>query len=127
MKAYHFTEMPYPHLPPQEAYASDRVSLPSRHFDPGTGADLYAGLPGTRGTLVVDNTDPVISDVTLSAAVCTISGCMPAAASSRSSCAIIAARSRFATSARSADPGSDLPSRRTFATNEVSGTRIVAS
>lgn len=42
MKAYHFTEMPYPHLPPQDRYSSDRVSLPVRHFDPETGAGLYA-------------------------------------------------------------------------------------
>ncbi len=42
MRAYHFTEMPYPHLPPREDYPSDRVSLPSRHFDPETGAGLYA-------------------------------------------------------------------------------------
>jgi len=41
MEVYHFTEMPYPHLPPQESYESDRVNLPSRHFDPGIGADLY--------------------------------------------------------------------------------------
>jgi alkanesulfonate monooxygenase SsuD/methylene tetrahydromethanopterin reductase-like flavin-dependent oxidoreductase (luciferase family) len=41
MKAYHFTEMPYPHLPPAETYDSDRVSLPSRHFDPAVGAGLY--------------------------------------------------------------------------------------
>lgn len=42
MKAYHFTEMPYPHLPPADTYDSDRVSLPNGLFDPGIGADLYA-------------------------------------------------------------------------------------
>ena len=41
MKAYHFTEMPYPYLQPQEEYESDRVSLPNHHFDPLIGADLY--------------------------------------------------------------------------------------
>lgn len=41
MRAWYFTEMPYPHLPPFEKLSSIRVSLPSRHFDPVIGADLY--------------------------------------------------------------------------------------
>ena len=41
MQAWYFTEMPYPHLPPLEQLSTMRVSLPSRHFDPKLGADLY--------------------------------------------------------------------------------------
>lgn len=41
MLAWHFTEMPYPHLPPFEGLSTIRVTLPSRHFDPKIGADLY--------------------------------------------------------------------------------------
>lgn len=41
MKIWHFSEMAYPHLPPQEEYDSIRVSLPNKHYDPAIGADLY--------------------------------------------------------------------------------------
>ena len=41
MRAWYFTEMPYPHLPPMEQMTTMRVSLPARHFDPKVGADLY--------------------------------------------------------------------------------------
>jgi len=41
MIAWHFTEMPYPHLPPLETISSVRVSLPNRMFDPQIGAALY--------------------------------------------------------------------------------------
>ena len=41
MRAWYFTEMPYPHLPPFGELSSIRVSLPSSHFDPKIGADLY--------------------------------------------------------------------------------------
>ncbi len=41
MEAWHFTEMPYPHLPPVDTLSTMRVTLPSRHFDPRIGADLY--------------------------------------------------------------------------------------
>lgn len=41
MRAWYFTEMPYPQLPPFEELSSIRVSLPSKHFDPKIGADLY--------------------------------------------------------------------------------------
>lgn len=36
-----FTEMPYPFTPPQETYASVRVTLPNRHYDPEQGRSLY--------------------------------------------------------------------------------------
>jgi alkanesulfonate monooxygenase SsuD/methylene tetrahydromethanopterin reductase-like flavin-dependent oxidoreductase (luciferase family) len=39
MQAWHFTEMPYPHFPPDAP--TIRVNLPSAHFDPKIGADLY--------------------------------------------------------------------------------------
>ncbi|HXQ52146.1 MAG TPA: LLM class flavin-dependent oxidoreductase [Stellaceae bacterium] len=39
MQAWHFTEMPYPYLPPDAP--STRINLPSVHFDPKIGADLY--------------------------------------------------------------------------------------
>ncbi|MDB5532278.1 MAG: putative monooxygenase protein [Hyphomicrobiales bacterium] len=41
MQAWHFTEMPYPHLPPLETLKTMRVSLASKHYDPKIGADLY--------------------------------------------------------------------------------------
>lgn len=41
MRAWYFTEFPYPFLPPLEEVSSIRVNLPSRHFDPRIGADLY--------------------------------------------------------------------------------------
>ena len=41
MFAWHFTEMPYPHLPPLEPIESTRVTLPNRLFDPKIGAALY--------------------------------------------------------------------------------------
>lgn len=36
-----FTEMPYPNLPPDDTYPSVRVTLPSRHYDPEVGYELY--------------------------------------------------------------------------------------
>ncbi len=41
MQIWHFTEEPYPHLPPPEEYNSIRMTLPSRICDPKLGADLY--------------------------------------------------------------------------------------
>jgi alkanesulfonate monooxygenase SsuD/methylene tetrahydromethanopterin reductase-like flavin-dependent oxidoreductase (luciferase family) len=41
MQAWHFTEMPYPDLPPLEELTDTRVVIPNRLFDPATGADLY--------------------------------------------------------------------------------------
>lgn len=41
MESYHFTEFPWPHLPPEDEYTSMRVNLPSRFYDPKIGADLY--------------------------------------------------------------------------------------
>ncbi len=41
MRAWHFTEMPYPDLPPLETIKNTRVTIPNRLFDPKTGADLY--------------------------------------------------------------------------------------
>jgi alkanesulfonate monooxygenase SsuD/methylene tetrahydromethanopterin reductase-like flavin-dependent oxidoreductase (luciferase family) len=41
MRAWHFTEMPYPHLPPLDTVPGIRVTLPNKHFDPKVGADLY--------------------------------------------------------------------------------------
>jgi alkanesulfonate monooxygenase SsuD/methylene tetrahydromethanopterin reductase-like flavin-dependent oxidoreductase (luciferase family) len=41
MEAWHFTEMPYPHLPPLDNVPSIRVTIPSKYFDPTIGADLY--------------------------------------------------------------------------------------
>ena len=41
MDVWHFTEMPYPHLPPLEEMSSMWVTLPNRVFDPKIGADLY--------------------------------------------------------------------------------------
>ena len=42
MQAWHFTEMPYPYLPPLEEVSTMWVTLPSSIFDPKIGADLYA-------------------------------------------------------------------------------------
>ena len=39
MRAWHFTEMPYPHYPADEPFT--RINLPNKHFDPKIGADLY--------------------------------------------------------------------------------------
>jgi alkanesulfonate monooxygenase SsuD/methylene tetrahydromethanopterin reductase-like flavin-dependent oxidoreductase (luciferase family) len=41
MRAWYFTEMAYPHLPPLDTLSTMRVTLPSKHFDPKIGADLY--------------------------------------------------------------------------------------
>ena len=41
MRAWHFSETAYHLLPPAETYASIRVTLPNRHYDPRIGADLY--------------------------------------------------------------------------------------
>ena len=41
MYAWHFTEMPYPNHPDPDTVPSVRVSLPSKHFDPKLGAELY--------------------------------------------------------------------------------------
>ena len=41
MKVWHFTEMPYPHIPEEDTYASVRVSLPNSIYDPQIGAELY--------------------------------------------------------------------------------------
>ena len=41
MRAWYFTEMPYPNLPPMDSLSSIRVNLSNKHFDPKIGADLY--------------------------------------------------------------------------------------
>lgn len=41
MKAWHFSENAYHHLPPKETYESIRVTLPNRIYDPEKGAALY--------------------------------------------------------------------------------------
>ena len=41
MEFYHFTEFPWPYLPPDDEFTSMRVNLPSSVFDPKIGADLY--------------------------------------------------------------------------------------
>jgi len=41
MEFYHFTEFPWPYLPPDDEYTSMRVNLPSAVYDPIKGADLY--------------------------------------------------------------------------------------
>jgi alkanesulfonate monooxygenase SsuD/methylene tetrahydromethanopterin reductase-like flavin-dependent oxidoreductase (luciferase family) len=43
MRAYHFTEMPYPYVPEEveKSYQSARVILPSSYMDPKILADLY--------------------------------------------------------------------------------------
>jgi alkanesulfonate monooxygenase SsuD/methylene tetrahydromethanopterin reductase-like flavin-dependent oxidoreductase (luciferase family) len=40
-RAWTFTEMPYPYLPPEDAYESLRVTLPSSVYDPELGFQLY--------------------------------------------------------------------------------------
>lgn len=40
-RAYLFTEMPYPYIPPEETFPSVRVTFPSRHYDPEVGYQLY--------------------------------------------------------------------------------------
>ena len=37
MRAWYFTEMPYPHLPPLDSISTMRVTLPNKHFDPRIG------------------------------------------------------------------------------------------
>ena len=39
MRCWHFTEMPYPHLPENEEQL--RINLANKYFDPAIGADLY--------------------------------------------------------------------------------------
>lgn len=41
MRFYHFTEFPWPYLPPDDEYSSMRVNLPNGVYDPKIGADLY--------------------------------------------------------------------------------------
>ena len=41
MEFYHFTEFPWPHLPPEDRFTSMRLNLPSSVYDPAVGADLY--------------------------------------------------------------------------------------
>lgn len=41
MDAWHFTEMPYPYHPDPDTVSSIRVNLPSKHFDPKIGHQLY--------------------------------------------------------------------------------------
>src|SRR5580704_5874088 len=41
MEIWHFTEMPYPHLPPLETLSVTGVTLPNSYFDPKVGAALY--------------------------------------------------------------------------------------
>lgn len=41
MEFYHFTEFPWPYLPPEDEYTSMRVNLPNKVYDPDIGADLY--------------------------------------------------------------------------------------
>jgi alkanesulfonate monooxygenase SsuD/methylene tetrahydromethanopterin reductase-like flavin-dependent oxidoreductase (luciferase family) len=41
MEVWHFTEMPYPHLPPLETFDMTVVTVPNKHFDPKVGAALY--------------------------------------------------------------------------------------
>ena len=41
MDAWHFTEMPYPYIPPSDEIHSMRVTLPNRLFDPEKGRQLY--------------------------------------------------------------------------------------
>jgi alkanesulfonate monooxygenase SsuD/methylene tetrahydromethanopterin reductase-like flavin-dependent oxidoreductase (luciferase family) len=40
-RAWVFTEMAYPYLPPEEMFESARVSLPNSNYDPETGYQLY--------------------------------------------------------------------------------------
>jgi alkanesulfonate monooxygenase SsuD/methylene tetrahydromethanopterin reductase-like flavin-dependent oxidoreductase (luciferase family) len=43
MLAYHFTEMPYPYVPPEveREYGTSRIVIPSEYCDPKVAADLY--------------------------------------------------------------------------------------
>ena len=43
MKAYHFTEMPYPFVPPEveKDYGTSRIVIPIEYCDPQIAADLY--------------------------------------------------------------------------------------
>lgn len=41
MDAWHFTEMPYPHLPDLKTIPGIRVTLPNKHVDPQVAHDLY--------------------------------------------------------------------------------------
>jgi alkanesulfonate monooxygenase SsuD/methylene tetrahydromethanopterin reductase-like flavin-dependent oxidoreductase (luciferase family) len=41
-RAWTFTEMPYPYLPPADTYESLRVTLPNRMYDPELGHQLYS-------------------------------------------------------------------------------------
>ena len=41
MDAWHFTEMPYPYIPPHDQIDSMRVTLPNKLFDPKLGRELY--------------------------------------------------------------------------------------
>ena len=41
MKFYHFTEFPWPHLPPDDQFTSMRVNLPNGVYNPEIGAQLY--------------------------------------------------------------------------------------
>ena len=41
MRIFHFSEGAFHQLPDEEDYASVRVSLPNRYYDPKVGADLY--------------------------------------------------------------------------------------
>jgi len=41
MRAWHFSEMPYPHLPDLDTISSMRVNLPNGVYDPVVGAGLY--------------------------------------------------------------------------------------
>ena len=41
MRIWYFSETAYPHLPDPETYPSVRVTLPSKHYDPRKGADIY--------------------------------------------------------------------------------------
>jgi len=41
MQIWHFTEMPYPHLPPLDTLSQTAVTLPNSYFDPKVGAELY--------------------------------------------------------------------------------------
>jgi alkanesulfonate monooxygenase SsuD/methylene tetrahydromethanopterin reductase-like flavin-dependent oxidoreductase (luciferase family) len=40
-RAYVFTEMPYPFIPPEDTFESVRVTLPNRVYDPEAGYQLY--------------------------------------------------------------------------------------
>jgi alkanesulfonate monooxygenase SsuD/methylene tetrahydromethanopterin reductase-like flavin-dependent oxidoreductase (luciferase family) len=41
MEFYHFTEFPWPNLPPDDEFTSMRVNLPSQVYDPDIGSDLF--------------------------------------------------------------------------------------